>query len=34
MSPSDRRFAEVCDRIVGLIFIFIVLALSAGLFGE
>ncbi len=33
MSPVNRRIAEWCDRIALALFIVIVLALSAGVFG-
>ena len=34
MSPVNRRIAELCDRIAAALFIVVVLAISAGLFGE
>ena len=33
MSPLNRKVAEWCDRIAAALFVVVVLAISAGLFG-
>lgn len=34
MSPRDKRYAEFYDRLMLVLFVVIVLANSAGLFGD